>query len=160
MTEVSDGTAGMPSRRLRILVAEDNRDAADSLAMLLEMLGYRVSVARTGPDAIEVAKRERPDVLLCDIGLPGVSGYDIARKLRADKAAAGMLMIAVTGYAEAQDRVYSAMAGFDKHVSKAASPCEVIEALANFEKHCAARELRTASPASPAGAGAARPASS
>ncbi len=78
-------TAGAPrrARPLRVLVIEDNRDSADSLRLLLEICGCEVSVAYTGPDGLAAAKAARPDLVLCDIGLPGLSGYEIARELSA-----------------------------------------------------------------------------
>lgn len=131
MTELLNGTGSVPTARLRVLVAEDNEDAADTLQALLETMGYDVSVARSGPAAIESALRERPDVLLCDIGLPGLSGYEVARQLRTHVELADLLMIAVTGYAEDHHQVAAKAAGFDVHVSKSASPLEI---LGNLER--------------------------
>jgi CheY-like chemotaxis protein len=108
--------------RLRILVVEDNRDAADSLRMLLELYGYDVAVAYTGPTGVERAKEWKPDVVLCDIGLPGLDGYGVVRELRQNQTTAKARMIAVTGYGGDEDRQRSQEAGFDQHLTKPVDP--------------------------------------
>jgi PAS domain S-box-containing protein len=118
------------AKKLRILVVEDNRDAADSLQMLLDLFGYDVAVAYSGPAGVEKAKEWRPDVVVCDIGLPGLDGYDVARELRQDPATAGARMIAVTGYGADEDRRRSREAGFDGHLVKPADPTALQELLA------------------------------
>jgi CheY-like chemotaxis protein len=122
---------GCDSKRLRVLVVEDNRDAADSLQMLLEVFGYEVSVAYTGPDGVAAAKEMRPDAVVCDIGLPGLSGYEVARALRRHPATAKARMIAVTGYGGEDDRRQSREAGFDAHLTKPADPTALQELLAH-----------------------------
>lgn len=102
-----------------MLVVDDNADAADSLADLLGMLGHATEVAYDGPSALEKARASRPDVVLCDIGLPGMSGYEVARALR-DGGADGMQLIAVSGYAQREDVQRSLEAGFDDHIAKPA----------------------------------------
>lgn len=124
----SDAPADRPAG-LRVLLAEDNVDAAETLRMLLELSGYEVVVAHSGPDAVAAARSRRPDVLLCDIGLPGMSGYDVARTLRADPAFAGTFLVAVTGYGTEQDRVAAMEAGFDRHFAKPVDPDEMFSAL-------------------------------
>jgi signal transduction histidine kinase/CheY-like chemotaxis protein len=113
----------------RILVVDDNVDAAETLSDLLRMLGHAVDVAYDGPSALARARASHPDVVLCDLGLPGMSGYDVARALRA-AAGAGrpVRLLAVSGYAQPEDVRRAAEAGFDGHVSK---PCDlaVIERL-------------------------------
>ncbi|MBV9125422.1 MAG: PAS domain S-box protein [Planctomycetes bacterium] len=118
------------SRRLRVLVVEDNQDSADSLKMLLELFGYDVTVAYTGPSGVKAAKEWTPDVVLCDIGLPGLDGYGVARELRRYPATASTRMIAVTGYGGDEDRRRSREAGFDDHLVKPADPAELQELLA------------------------------
>jgi PAS domain S-box-containing protein len=108
--------------RLRILVVEDNRDSADSLRLLLKLYGYDVTVAYTGPTGVETAKAWRPDVVLCDIGLPGLDGYGVVRELRRNPATAQARMIAVTGYGGDEDHERSQEAGFDAHLTKPADP--------------------------------------
>ncbi|HEY8535511.1 MAG TPA: ATP-binding protein [Vicinamibacterales bacterium] len=106
------------TRRYRILLIEDNRDAALSLAEALELQGHHVEVAHTGRDGIEKASALVPDLVLCDIGLPVVDGYEVARRLRADERLRSTLLVAVSGYAAAQDRARAQEAGFDHHVAK------------------------------------------
>ncbi|MFL5329167.1 MAG: response regulator [Gemmataceae bacterium] len=108
----------LPSNQLRILVVEDNRDAADSLRMVLELLGHEVRVAYNGRDGVTAARDWRPDVVLCDIGLPGLDGYGVADELRHDPMTAAVRLIAVTGYGQDEDRRRSREAGFDYHLVK------------------------------------------
>jgi PAS domain S-box-containing protein len=118
---ISDAPDPAPERTtepLRILVVEDNRDAADSLRMLLELLGHAVTVAYSGPDGVQAARAWRPDVVLCDIGLPGLDGYGVAGELRHDPATARARLIAVTGYGRDEDRQRAREAGFDHHLTK------------------------------------------
>jgi CheY-like chemotaxis protein len=111
-----------PRSSHRILVVDDNRDAAETLAQLLEMLGHETEVAFDGPSAVGRALASPPpDVVLCDIGLPGMSGYDVARELRAARGRA-LRLIAVSGYAQPEDLARAAEAGFDGHVAKPADP--------------------------------------
>lgn len=118
-----------PQRVLRILVAEDNEDAAATQEALLKMLGHEVWVASTGPAAIEAARRHLPDVLVCDIGLPGLSGYEVAKAVRSEPACRGMTMIAVTGYGDEHSRADAIAAGFDLHFSKGGNPLEMLREL-------------------------------
>ncbi len=103
---------------LSILIVEDNIDAGDSLAAILEFDGHRVQIARDGRSAIALTRTLRPDVVLCDIGLPDISGYEVARTLRADPTLRATRLIAVSGYAQAEDRRRAAEAGFDAHFPK------------------------------------------
>jgi PAS domain S-box-containing protein len=113
----------------RVLVVDDNRDAADSLAEIVAMLGHVAEVAYDGPGAIAKARATAPDVVLCDIGLPGMSGYEVARTLRAI-ARGGVLLVAVTGYAQPEDLQRAAESGFDRHLAKPVSPEEIGRLLA------------------------------
>ena len=131
---------------LSILIAEDNEDAAATLEALLTMRGHAVEVCTSGPAAVEVARQRNPDVLLCDIGLPGMSGYDVARTLRSNPGSADITLIAITGYSEAQDRKAALAAGFDMLLSKGGDPVAMlleIERIANFcaraERHDGSR---------------------
>jgi PAS domain S-box-containing protein len=104
----------------RVLVADDNRDAADSLAMLLEMNGHEVIRAYDGRSAVELATRLRPDVLLLDIGMPELDGYDVARHIRELPWGADAMLVALTGWGQEQDERRAHAAGFDAHVVKPA----------------------------------------
>jgi CheY-like chemotaxis protein len=115
-------------RRLRVLIVEDNRDAADSLRMFLELTGSEVVVAHTGPDGVELARRAAPDLVLCDIGLPGLDGYEVARRIRDEAAGSRPVLVALTGYGGEDDRRRAREAGFDHHFTKPADPA-VIERL-------------------------------
>jgi CheY-like chemotaxis protein/two-component sensor histidine kinase len=110
------------ANRLRVLVVEDNHDAADSLRLLLEAYGYQVSVAYSGPDGVKAAAEHRPDVVVCDIGLPGMDGYRVAAALRGNPATATTRLIALTGYGREEDRRRAWEAGFDGHLTKPADP--------------------------------------
>ena len=106
-------------RSLRVLVVEDNVDAGDSLSMLLRLHGHEVLVARTGPNALAVAAAFRPALAILDIGLPGMDGYEVARRLRADPQLAGVTLCALTGYTPSEaDRLKPQQAGFDHHLVK------------------------------------------
>lgn len=102
----------------RIMVVDDNADAVDSLAVLLGLEGHDVRVARDGPSAVELAREFVPEVALLDIGLPGMSGFDVARALRADERTARCVLIALTGWGQDADRKRSHDAGFDHHLVK------------------------------------------
>lgn len=102
----------------RILIVEDNRDTADSLAALLETYGHTVSVAYTGPDGLAAALASKPDIAIVDIGLPGMDGHELARQLRAQPNGADCLLIAATAYSREEDIARSAAAGFDAHFVK------------------------------------------
>ena len=122
-----------PTRRPRILIVEDEQDGADILRTLLELVGYEVDVAYTGPEGVARALRWRPQVVLCDIGLPGLDGYGVVRELRQDPATAHARVIAVTGYGSDEDRRKSGEAGFDAHLVKPADPARLQELLADSE---------------------------
>jgi CheY-like chemotaxis protein len=109
---------GAGSAVRRVLVVDDNRDSAESLAALLALLGHEVEQAHDGRSALEVAARRAPDLVLLDLGMPGVSGYEVARRLRADANTAGTALIALTGYGSDEDRRATRDAGFDGHLVK------------------------------------------
>jgi len=112
-----------------VLVVDDNDDAAESLAELVEMFGHVAEVAHDGPAALAKARANPPDVVLCDIGLPGMSGYDVARALRAS-AGGALELVAVSGYAQPEDLRAALEAGFDRHVAKPPDPDELERLLA------------------------------
>ncbi len=106
----------------RVLIADDNRDGAEIMAMLLTHSGYDVQLAHTGPDAVDVAAQQRPDVAILDIGMPGMSGYDVARRIRSQPWGGGMMLIAVTGWGQEDDKRKAKEAGFDHHLTKPIDP--------------------------------------
>jgi signal transduction histidine kinase len=116
-----------PSTRRRILVADDNRDAAESLAMLLEMAGHEVRVAHYGKAALTLAQEFRPDTALLDIGMPDMTGYEVAQSLRGQSWATGLRLIALTGWGQESDRRRALDAGFDHHVIKPIDPDKLAE---------------------------------
>jgi signal transduction histidine kinase/DNA-binding response OmpR family regulator len=103
---------------LRVVVVDDNVDGAESLAGLLDLLGHQTTVAHTGPDGLAAVRTARPDLALLDIGLPGMDGYEVARRLRDDPATRGVVLAAISGYGRDQDRARSREAGFDHHFIK------------------------------------------
>jgi CheY-like chemotaxis protein/two-component sensor histidine kinase len=103
---------------LRVLVVDDNRDTVAGMTRLLRASGYRVTAADDGSAGLEAARTDRPDVILMDIGLPGMDGYALARELRRDEAFKDAVLIAISGYGQEQDRSRSREAGFDHHLIK------------------------------------------
>ena len=116
--EASRGMQPLPSRR--ILIVDDSRDGGESLAMLLRVLGAEVSLAHSGHTALECINRLRPDVVLLDIGIPGMDGYEVARRIRADPNNRHISLIALTGWGQDEDRQRSSAAGFNHHLVKPA----------------------------------------
>ena len=120
--EPAVASAAVPGEalRLKVLVVDDNRDAAQSMAMLLEAMGVDVAVAHEGEGALEQAMRFHPHLALLDIGMPGMDGYTLARRLREGDSGAGLVLAAMTGWGEERDRQRAREAGFDHHFSKPA----------------------------------------
>ncbi len=123
---------------LRILVVENDSDCADSLAILLGLYGHRVSVASNGRDSLELARTCDLDVIILDICMPGMDGYELARRLREQTTAHRPLLIAVTGLAQQEARQHSAEAGIDLHLVKPADPEQLRDLLQRFEDCCSA----------------------
>jgi two-component system CheB/CheR fusion protein len=103
---------------LRVLIVEDNRDAAESLRDLLELSGCTVALAFSGPEALAAAPAFRPEVVLCDLGLPGMTGFEVGAKLREEPTLKNTRLIAVSGYGQEEDQRRSRAAGFDLHLTK------------------------------------------
>jgi CheY-like chemotaxis protein/two-component sensor histidine kinase len=120
---------GRAGPRRRLLLVEDNVDAAETLAEVLRIAGHEVEVAHDGVEGIRRATALRPEAILCDIGLPGIDGYEVARRLRADGGAETFL-VALTGYALPDDLRRAKEAGFDAHLTKPAHPDEIEDVLA------------------------------
>jgi CheY-like chemotaxis protein len=129
-----DLASPLPAVRGRhVLVVEDNPDGREVLRILLELWGHQVDVAEEGPAAVCKALAERPEVALIDIGLPGHDGYEVARQLRATPEGQAILLIALTGYAEPDDRRRALEAGFDAHLPKPVDPLELARLLQGGE---------------------------
>ena len=119
--------------RCRVLVVDDNIDAAESIAMFLKLLGHDVKTAADGEQALTCAPVYMPDVVVLDIGLPTLDGYEVARRLRTFAETRQSLLIALTGYGQESDRLQVLAAGFDKHLIKPADPQALIEAIAIWQ---------------------------
>jgi two-component system CheB/CheR fusion protein len=134
--ESADGTAGKArahvtdALRKRVLVVDDNVDAADSIAMILRLSGYDVRCTHDGLSALAAAKSYHPDVIVLDIGLPGLSGYEVARRLRLQPEFESTPLVAVTGYGQEVDRRRSQVAGIDYHLTKPVDPATLQQLLA------------------------------
>ena len=115
--------AGAPSRPpgSRILVVDDSVDSAETLGELLKIWGYDVRLAHDGPGAVAAARDYRPEVVLLDIGLPGIDGFAVAAQLRKE-GIGGRMLVALTGYGEKQDRDKAQQVGFDHHLVKPIDP--------------------------------------
>jgi two-component system CheB/CheR fusion protein len=129
----------------RVLIIEDNIDAADSLSEALEFGEHEVTVAYNGPEGLERAREFKPEVVLCDIGLPGMNGYDVARAFRSDEALKGTYLVALSGYALPEDLQRAQEAGFDRHLAKPPS----LEKLEELLSEAPQRSTNTPSAASP-----------
>jgi signal transduction histidine kinase/CheY-like chemotaxis protein len=133
----ASATESAPVLCRRILIADDNVDAGDSLAMLLRSNGHEVKVARDGEEALKVFGAFNPDVVLLDLGMPRLSGYEVAKRVRANNST--VLLIAITGWGQSSDRARSAEAGFDHHLTKPVDYRELANALMPDAKRAARR---------------------
>ncbi len=118
----------------RVLIVDDNRDAAESLELLVQLWGHEVRSAHTGPAALAEAELYRPEIVLLDIGLPGMTGYEVAQRLRELEGMENVLLVAVTGYGQEDDRRRSREAGFDAHLVKPVEPARLQEMLASRDR--------------------------
>lgn len=114
----SDAPGRTDTRAMRILVIEDNKDFAEILYSMLTQMGHEAAIAHDGIQGIAMAKEMHPDTVFCDIGLPGMNGYEVAEAVRRDKYLKDVCLIALTGYAQKQDRMQAIESGFDKHMAK------------------------------------------
>jgi PAS domain S-box-containing protein len=130
MRPAADAPPAAQASGLRILLTDDNVDAAETLAALLRLDGHEVEVCYNGAQALAAADRQVPDVCILDVGLPDITGIELARRLRARPALRGTLMIALTGYGQANDRAATAEAGFDEHLVKPVEPAQLDALLA------------------------------
>jgi DNA-binding response OmpR family regulator len=129
---------------LRVLVVDDDRDTADTFAALLKLWGYYPLVAYRSVDALQLSRDQQPDVVLLDIGLPGIDGFEVARRVRLQPGMARALLIAVTGHGQWGDHLFSRAAGIDLHLVKPVEPEELHGLLAGAR-------ARTESAGAPAG---------
>jgi CheY-like chemotaxis protein len=125
--------AAVPRSGRRVLIVDDNKDAALSLSMLLKLQGHEVFVAHDGYEALKVAPIYRPDLVLLDIGMPGIDGYEVARRMRQITELKGAVLAALTGWGQLEDRRRTADAGFDHHLVKPVEPSVLDDLLASIQ---------------------------
>jgi CheY-like chemotaxis protein len=117
---------------LRVLIADDDHDGALTLSTLLEIEGYVVRAVHGGQEALDTAREFRPDVVLLDIGMPKITGYEAARRLRLRYGNDCPVLIAITGWKQASDKILASLAGFDHHVAKPYEPAQLIDLLSKL----------------------------
>jgi PAS domain S-box-containing protein len=143
------GAPSADGRRLRVLVVDDSRDLAQSIKILLELSGHDVRMAHDGPAALEAYRSYKPDVVLLDVGLPGMSGYEVASRLRTERETDATMVVAVSGYGQEEDKLRALEAGFDLHMTKPVDPIRLGALLASRSSPSTGR----ADPADLAGGG-------
>ena len=124
-----DGPVVFASENQRVLIADDNRDYADGLGVLLADLGYSVRTAYDGREALEAAREFQPHVVILDVLMPGMTGFEAGRVFSRHPAQTRPIMIAVTGWPEEEGQTRAAQAGFDHYVSKIAGAAQLVELL-------------------------------
>jgi CheY-like chemotaxis protein len=124
-------------RPCRVLVADDNSDALESLALLLELAGHEVRKCADGGEALQTAGTWRPQLVLLDIGMPVLDGYEVARRIRAESWGGAMMLVAVSGWGQAEDRQRAQQSGFDLHFVKPIGFDTLEEVLANLPQYAA-----------------------
>jgi CheY-like chemotaxis protein len=127
------GLKKFPSRR--VLVVDDNHDAGEALGTLLSALGATVCTVHSGAEALNVINDFKPEVVLLDIGMPGMDGYEVARRIRAESAAASAILIALTGWGQEEDTLRSKLAGFDHHLVKPPDMDKLWELMTSPHRH-------------------------
>jgi CheY-like chemotaxis protein len=130
LTQTNSAPEALP---LRVLVADDDRDGALTLATLLQLEGYAVLTVHGGQEALDATREFKPHVVLLDIGMPKITGYEAARRLRQRYGDDCPMLIAVTGWKQASDKILANLAGFDHHVAKPYDPSELIRLLATLD---------------------------
>jgi PAS domain S-box-containing protein len=136
-SDASAEAAHVPRRRgnsadMRVLVVDDNRDAAESLGVLLEFAGYDVSLAFSGYEALQVGARDRPQAAIVDIGMPGMTGHEVAQRMRLEAWGRNVCLLALTGWGQDHDKQAARASGFDHHLTKPVDPVELERLLANM----------------------------
>ncbi|TLY62500.1 MAG: response regulator [Gammaproteobacteria bacterium] len=124
----SNAAPAAPSSPLRVIVADDNRDSAETCAALLQLCGHQVQIAHTGREALELAESLHPHAMLLDIGMPELDGYTLAGKIRGTAWGRGVTLIAITGWGQEDDKRRALAAGFNHHLTKPIDP-NTLEAL-------------------------------
>jgi PAS domain S-box-containing protein len=132
VVEEPESTPAAERHALSILVVDDHPDLADAIASLLEGIGHEARAVYSGEEALATARTRKPDVMIVDIGMPGMTGYDVARRVRADRAFAGTRLVALTGYGRDEDRVRVIEAGFDLHLTKPVSESQFQKVLSSL----------------------------
>ena len=134
-TQDEPSATKQPATTHRILVVDDNEDSAQSLAMLLRITGNETFIAHDGQAALDAASKHHPDVVLLDIGLPALNGYEVARRIRSQPWGKEIVLIALTGWGQEDDRSASRGAGFDAHLVKPVNHEELTRLLAAIPSH-------------------------
>lgn len=129
---MDDAPRSVDAQRYRVLIADDNLDAANALALVFSQSGYPTHLAYSGKEALEVGCRVRPSVVLLDIGMPGMNGYEVAKRLRQEVWGEGVLLIAITGWGQDEDRQRARAAGFDQHMTKPVDFSAIERLIAQF----------------------------
>jgi PAS domain S-box-containing protein len=130
----SNGTTGTTGLPARILVVDDNEDAARSLSLLLRHRGHEVRTAHDGVEAVTAATEFRPAIAILDIGLPKLNGYDVARRIRSEPWGQDVMLIALTGWGQGEDKLRAREAGFDHHLTKPVDPAELLHLLLDAQR--------------------------
>jgi CheY-like chemotaxis protein len=130
----SADASGSPALKRRILVADDNRDVVESFQIMLRILGHEVQTALDGLEAIEKAEQFRPDVIILDVGMPMLDGYETASRIRQRPWSRDVVLIAVTGWGNEKDKLKSAAAGFNVHLVKPVDATTILEALDQMDQ--------------------------
>lgn len=135
MSGASDSQQEGPQKRQRLMVIDDNKDAAESMSMLFELWGHEVLCTYDGRAALEAAAKYRPDAVFLDIGLPGMDGYEIAERLREIPESSRTVLVAITGYGQDEDRRRSREVGIDHHLVKPVAPETLHKLLDSLGRH-------------------------
>ena len=120
-------TINRPHVEKRVLIADDHHDGAEMMRLLLAQCGHDVSVAHSGGDALVLAKREKPQIVVLDIGMPDLNGYEVAARIRSEAWGNDLTLIAVTGWGQEDDKRRAKAAGFDFHMTKPIDPQALIK---------------------------------
>ena len=132
--EAAQAASALSAQPLRVLIADDDRDGARTLATLLELEGYEVRTVHGGQEALDAAREFKPHAVLLDIGMPKITGYEAARRLRQRYGDDCPVLIAVTGWKQASDKILASLAGFDHHVAKPYQPADLVNLLAKLPR--------------------------